>query len=190
MRCGNVEPLVERYVDGVLDAPMAQDVERHVRTCGRCTARVAAARRLQAAFAAEPLVRAPRGFTSAVMDAVYREALAPQHAADGEGMERQGADGGRAAWGLSAFARTGARSPLPVLRMYRRLGLSFVLTAVVLTASLLIPRFSYPALLTEQGIGAGVGRGSAVIAQGTLENANQAMRVLMGGNTSGGGTSR
>jgi anti-sigma factor RsiW len=166
MRCGNVEPLVERYVDGSLDAVTAGEMERHVRACGRCAARVTAARLLQAAFVDVPTAKAPEGFTDAVMDAVYREALAP------------------------AAAREDAGRPQPVLRMYRRVGLSFVLTAAVLAVSLFIPRLSYSTLLTEHGIGAGVGEGSAVIAQGTLENADQAMRALMGGNTNGGGTAR
>jgi anti-sigma factor RsiW len=167
MRCGSVEPLVERFVDGDLDAATAREVETHARACRRCAARVAAARRLLAAFDAEPLARAPEGFTDAVMDAVYREALAPRDA-----------------------TRAGAARSLPVLRMYRRVGLSFVVTGAVLAMSLLIPRFSYSVLLSEQGIGAGFGKEGAVIAQGTLENAGQAMRGLMGGKDGGGGTTR
>jgi anti-sigma factor RsiW len=75
MRCAQVEPLVERYVDGVLEASAARQVGKHVRTCVRCTARMEAARSIAAVFAAAPAVRAPRGFADKVMDAVYRQGL-------------------------------------------------------------------------------------------------------------------
>ena len=73
MRCAQVEPLVERYVDGALDASAAGQVAEHVRTCVRCTSRMETARSIAAQLYAAPAVRAPRGFAEKVMDAVYRQ---------------------------------------------------------------------------------------------------------------------
>lgn len=165
MRCMRVEPLIERYVDGALEEPLSREVEKHVGSCARCAARVSAARRLLSAFAAEPAVRAPRGFTDRVMDAVYREAVAPRPAES---------------------IRT--RSLTTLARMYRRLGLSFMLTAVVLTASLFIPRAAYPTLFSQNGSGTGFGRGSGSTAavRNALEKADNGVRGLLGEPQNGG----
>jgi len=111
-------------------------------------------------------VRAPRGFAQEVMSAVYREAL------------------------------TGARSPgpasqpltaqAPATRLYRRLALSFVITAAVLTASLLVPRGAYPSLIGAAA-GTALGPGPSTAVQSALSGAAVAVqgalgeRVIVGG---------
>ena len=73
-------------------------------------------------------VRAPRGFADRVMDAVYRESLT------GRSQDPEAA--GPRAWPRAT-----------VSRLYRRLGWSFMLTAALLAASLLIPHGAYSTLI-------------------------------------------
>jgi hypothetical protein len=109
-------------------------------------------------------VRAPRGFTNRVMNAVYREALAP----------------------------AGARAPRPpasasILRLYRRVALSFMLTAVVLVASLLVPKTAYPTLI-ESGVGgAALGGGPSAAVKSALAAAAAAVQGALGERLIGGG---
>jgi anti-sigma factor RsiW len=167
MRCVQVEPLVERYVDGGLEPPLASAVEEHARSCRRCAVRIDAARRLVAALETEPAIAAPHGFLDAVMDRVYAEALAPRPApVQGEASR----SGGRLALG----------------GMYRRLGLSFMLTAAVLATSLLVPRASYATLLGGQGQESGFGQGSAATVRAALQGADQAVRGILGERMNGG----
>jgi anti-sigma factor RsiW len=169
-----VEPLIERYVDGALEEPLSREVEKHVGSCARCAARVSAARQLLSAFAADPTVRAPRGFADRVMDAVYREALIPRPAESGS------RDAGR---------EVGRTRLLPTIaRMYRRLGLSFMLAAAVLAASLFIPRVAYPALFSQNGADAGfdTGRGGIAVVRNALDGADNAVRELLGEPQNGG----
>jgi anti-sigma factor RsiW len=161
MRCAQVKPLVERYVDGVLDAARVSQVDAHTMTCPRCRKRIQEARGLLGVLAAEPVIRAPLGFASRVMDAVYQEALA---GAPGR-VEKDGR--------LSAGAAPG--------RMYRRLGLSFLLTAGVLAASLLVPRVAYPSLAES-----GLSRGSSVVVRSALDGAETAVRDILREHGNGG----
>jgi hypothetical protein len=94
-------------------------------------------------------VRAPHGFTQRVMEAVYRESLAVP------------------------------TSRLTVSRMYRRLGLSFMLTAAVLAASLLVPHGAYPTLISS-GADAALGVGSAATVQNALLGAGHAVQGALG----------
>jgi anti-sigma factor RsiW len=164
MRCAQVGPLVERYVDGVLDQLSASRVRAHAVTCDRCRARIDAARSLEGFLSVPPAVHAPRGFASRVMDAVYREALV-------DGRLRAERD----ARGPSAAAPS---------RMYRRLGLSFLLTAGVLAATLLIPRVAYPSL-AEKGE-SGLSRGSVVMVRSALDGAESAVRGILREQANGG----
>ena len=166
MRCAQVGPLVERYVDGALDTARAARIAAHAETCARCRARIDAARTLQGILAVGPALHAPRGFASAVMDAVYREALV-HGGVRAEKDER---------------TPTG-RAPSP---MYRRLGLSFLLTAGVLAASLLVPRGAYPSLVGRGE--AGLSRGSNVVVRSALDGAETAVRGILRehGNGNGG----
>jgi len=160
MRCAQVGPLVERYVDGALDEARASEVAAHAAGCGPCRARIAAAQAVRDALAAEPAIRAPRGFSARVMDAVYREALtgAPFGPRAGEPIRAVGAG-----------------------RMYRRLGLSFLLTAGVLAASLLIPRVAYPSLAES-----GLSQGKGVVVRSALDGADTAVRGILREQGNGG----
>jgi anti-sigma factor RsiW len=160
MRCARVEPLIERFVDGAVSLRDAREIEAHALTCARCTARIAAARRLSGALGRAQGVRAPRGFAERVMNEVYRQALA-----------------GHPAAGSQVPQRT-------VGKMYRRLGLSFMISAAVLSASLVIPRVAYPTLIGSRGPDAGVG-GSAVV-QSVIQGADKTVRGILGEQQVGG----
>lgn len=85
--------------------------------------------RLARAAAAEPLVGAPEGFLDRVMGAVYRESLR------GASLE----------------------PPEVALRVRRRIGLSFVLSAAVVAAALLAPAGLLPGALRPDGVSAAMG---------------------------------
>jgi len=104
-------------------------------------------------LSSEPSMRAPRGFAGRIMEAVYREALR----------------GGQVA------AQPGRMQRVPA-RIYRRLGLSFMLTAAVLTASVFIPRAAYPTLMGTGSAGAGISREGETIVRNALSGAGQAVR--------------
>jgi len=99
--------------------------------------------------AAGDIVRAPRGFTEKVMKAVFRESLA-------------------------------VRVSRPMVSpLYRRLGLSFMLTAAVLAASLLVPRGAYPTLISS-GADAPLGTGLSAAVQSALLGAGHAVQGALG----------
>ncbi len=166
MRCAQVDRHVERFVDGALVTSLAERIEAHVRSCTRCAARIDAARALLKGFRAPP-DRAPPGFAARVMDAVYREALAG-------GPRRAVSESPR------AFP-----SRMPAL-IYRRLGLSFVLTAGVLAASLFIPRAAYPGLLGTGSVAAVLSRESSVAVRDALNGADSAVRGILREQADGG----
>jgi anti-sigma factor RsiW len=165
MRCHEVWPLVDAYVDGVLEEVQAAELERHAPGCARCTSAVARARGLKRALEAPAPVRAPAGFAGRVMDAVYREAL-------------RGAPG-EAAAEPSAPPRTGVPA-----RVYRRLGYSCVVTAAVLAVTLAVPRLAYTGLVDQAGVQAG----GASIVQNVMAGAAESVRGALG--ETGGGATR
>ncbi len=166
MRCAQAGPLVERYVDGVLDPGLARAIRDHAVTCTRCARRIEAARAVRDILASEPALRAPRGFADSVMDAVYREALAgPQAGAREERETRPLLTAGSA-------------------RTYRRLGLSFLLTAGVLAASLLVPRIAYPTLFGAAETG--LSRDSGAVVRGAMNGAETMVRDILREQENGG----
>lgn len=108
-------------------------------------------------------VRAPRGFSQRVMNAVYREALA----------------------GVPAREPAAAASPSRVSRLYRRLALSFMLTGAVLAVSLLVPRGAYPTLIGA-GAGTALGAGPSTAVQSALVGAADAVQGALGERLIGG----
>ena len=157
MRCARVDPYIEAFVDGSLDPPRTSEIDAHVGSCARCAARVRAAGRIARTLAAEPRVRAPRGFADRVMDVVYRETLAG---------------------GPGASERVERPSRLPA-RVYRRLGLSCVLTAGVLAVSLFIPRAAYSTLASTSITGAAFSQESEVAVKSALDGADNAVRGIL-----------
>jgi len=142
MRCARVEKLVDRYVDGALSSAMARAVAEHEGRCLRCAAKVRAARAIAAALAEARPLRAPEGLLEGVMGAVYREALAGSR--DGESRrEAAGPEASRREAAVAAGSQA-ASWPAGLSRVYRRLGLCFMLSAAVLVASLVVPRAFYP----------------------------------------------
>ncbi len=166
VRCARVQQLIEAYVDGALDPVLTRGIDAHLQQCARCTAEVIFARQMTRALVDAQAIKAPRGFADRVMEAVYREALA--------GGAREAPEGVPA-----------PRAPARIARMYRRLGLSFMLTAVVLAASLLVPRLAYPTLLTAGGSRPVLGGSSATV-QGALEGAGRAVQGILGEHQIGG----
>jgi anti-sigma factor RsiW len=155
-----VDRLLDAFADGRLDARRQRAVEAHLGRCGRCAARLEAARRLTAALAASTPLPAPAGFARQVMDAVYAEALRPAPARAEEVRRAQAA------------------------RVYRRLGFSFVVTAGILAVTLAVPRLAYPRLIDA----AGAARGGDAVVKSVISGAAQSVRGALG--ESQGGMSR
>ncbi len=155
MTCQQVNPLVERYVDGQLSQELSASIRAHERGCARCAARIRAARLLVRTLAAEPEPRAPGRFEDRVMEAVYREALR----------------------GPALGARRPLRSAGQGSLAFRRLGFSLVVTALLLALSLLVPRVAYPNLVgparTEM-----TGQGGGIV-KNTLEAAQRAVQGIL-----------
>lgn len=156
MRCGKVDLLVDEYVDGRLPPDLAEAVGAHERSCARCAQRIATARRLAAFLAAERSPRAPAGFRDRVMAAVYREALKGP-------FERETAAGP-----VSGRART-----------YRRLGLSFMLSAAVLIVCLVIPRGLYPIPIRPANVKAELDRGAPSAVMHALDGAGHVVQRML-----------
>jgi anti-sigma factor RsiW len=175
MRCAQIDRHLERFVDGELDIELTQQIEAHLRSCTRCIARVDAARALLKGLGA-PAERAPAGFASRVMAAVYREGLA---------------EGPRLSRPESLKTHPAL---LPAQRIYRRLGLSLVLTAGILGASLFIPRAAYTVLLGSGSAAGGLSRESAVMVprgfgaavQSALNGADSVVRGILREQANGG----
>ena len=152
MRCRRVDNLLERYADGRVGTSLARRIEVHLQGCEGCAAAlrevIALAERLQAF----PAATAPDDLESRIMAAIAREAALR----DSE----------------LASDRRAEVNPL-----YRRLGLSFVLTAALLAGSLFIPHGAYfslvgsPAVATylgpERGLKETLARAGGVV-RGTL----------------------
>ena len=117
-------------------------------------------------------VHAPRGFARKVMDAVYRESLAGRAQA-----VRPASRGHIPAGAVRASQPT-------VARMYRRLGLSFMFTAAVLAASLLVPHGAYPTLIG--GSDSALGAGPSNVVQRALLGAGHAVQGALGEQLIGG----
>jgi anti-sigma factor RsiW len=154
MKCGRMDGLVEAYVDGRFPAPLTKAVETHLGSCARCRLRVETARLIAGSLSEAPAVRAPEGFADKVMNAVYRAALS------------------------GATGAAGAPARIPT-RSYRRMGLSFVLTAAILTVSLFIPAAAYPRLM-------GPASGAAV--KNAIDGAGRVVRGALRSYNEGGTT--
>jgi anti-sigma factor RsiW len=156
---GHVDSLMERYVDGALPPDGMEAVERHLTVCSRCARRAREAEKLSGALRGEPDVHAPAGFADSVMEAVYREALG---------------SGARA----SALGQEGPRPA--AWTFHRRLGLSFVLSAAVLAASLLVPSLSYARIIKIDALSAEMTGARPSLVKGILDVAGSAVRGTLG----------
>ena len=150
MRCSWVFSLLDRYSDGALDPIVAGKVAAHVESCAKCARELALARRMSSALSSEQAVQAPEGFRRGVMEEVYHEALHgwPSVARREEHVAQRG-------------------------RFYRRLGLSFLLSAVLLSVSLVVPRASYPTILATRVVEADLSAGGVSIVRTTLIDADR-----------------
>ena len=117
-------------------------------------------------------IHAPRGFTDRVMNAVYRETLAPRSVIAAS-RERE-----------RAVAAEGARQAAAV-RLYRRIAMSLMLTAAVLAVSLLVPRAAYPTLIGP-GEGAALGPAPTDAVRSALAGAATTVQGALGEQSIGG----
>jgi anti-sigma factor RsiW len=135
MRCARANSLIEPFVDGALSARRAGKLEAHISSCRSCARRLEAARGIVQTLMEEPKIRAPSGLLDAVMTGVYGLQNEPNRRARENRRSMAPAVQGRAV------------IPAPI---YRRLGLSFLLTAAILTVSLLIPSLAYPSIIGDR----------------------------------------
>ncbi len=170
--CRRISPLLERYADGRLAPRMTRRVSLHLASCSACRNRLEIAQSIAGALRAEPPVAAPRDFRAVVMDHVYRLSLAgyPSRWAEEEKETQRG-------------------------RFYRRLGLSFMLSAAILTVSLVVPRISYPTILPGKTVAADLSAGGSSVVKGTLADADRVVRGALQGQSArfedqNGGTPR
>jgi anti-sigma factor RsiW len=170
MKCAQVERLVDALVDGRLPAEQATAVQEHAAGCHRCAARIRQARAIREALSSTRSVRAPYGFAERVMAGVYEQALrgAPSAADRARPVRRAVGSEARAA------------------RAYRRMGISFLLTAGVLAISLLIPRIAYTGIVGRQGTQ--IAQGSVSVVRGLLSGADHTVRGALGESGTGGNT--
>ncbi len=161
MRHARVRSLLEAYVDGRLPPALTMEVDAHIRSCAGCAKRAEAARGLSRILEKEPAVKAPAGVLESVMDAVYREAM-------------------------KGPAEPLARVIPAAGGLYRRLGLSFVLTAVLLTASLVVPSLSYPRLLGSGFVKTDLEAGKQGVVKNLLDGADSVGRGILGLGGQGG----
>ena len=160
MRCPQVRSLLDRYIDGRLAPSLADEIAAHLEYCWRCTRELADARKVLAGLVSSPIVRAPAGFRQRVMAEVYRQSLPGQQSL---------------ARGARQDSRRGA--------FYRRLGLAFVSSAAILTASLAVPRVSYPSILASRAVETDLSAGSASIVRMSLIGADRVVREALGSRT-------
>jgi len=159
MRCSRVEVLIDRYVDGRLSPRLVARTRCHIERCDRCRALEASALALAGALKPE-VVHAPEGFSGRVMQQVYRA-------------ERAEAQGGT--------------QPNEAGRLYRRLGYSFVATAAILSASLLVPRLAYPNLIRPDTLAAELAVGRPAAIARIIDDAGTGLREAIGPTSAGSG---
>ncbi len=178
---GHVDALIERYADGVLPPQSMEAVRRHLGACPRCARRAEAAGRIAEALRGEPAVRAPLGFADSVMEAVYREALG--NGATEAQTDKENQNAPRPAQGRARPAEPrGGTPPLGMSEaglLYRRLGLSFVFTAAVLAASLLVPSLSYARIINMEAMSTNAFAKPSLV-KGILDGAGSAVRGTLG----------
>jgi anti-sigma factor RsiW len=160
MRCAQGERLIERYVDEALDEDEARRLEAHAAACPRCTKRIEVARGVARALHEATVLPSPNGFAQKVMAEVYRQELSGKRASS----ERVAGAGSPSAAGA---------------RFYRRLGLSFLLTAGVLAVSLLVPHAAYSTLVGNGSSTAGVSREGERFVQSAIVGAGSTVRGIL-----------
>jgi len=159
MRCWRVEVLIDRYVDGRLSPLLMARTRSHIERCARCRALEASASALASALIPE-VVQAPKGFSGRVMQQVYRaERVEPRRRTPSN-------DAGR---------------------LYRRLGYSFVATAAILSASLLVPRLAYPNLIRPDALAAELAVGRPAAIARIIDDAGTGLRDAIGPTSAGSG---
>ncbi len=172
MRCSTVDSLLDKYVDGKLEADTVKEMATHVASCDACSRSLAQAVGLASALASAPDGAAPAGFRARVMSEVHHLAM--------EGYPSR----------AGAADREAQRG-----RFYRRLGLSFMLSAALLAVSLVIPPASYPTILATGAVAADLSAAGTPKVRAALTGADRLVRGTLakpGGLSSGsdGGVAR
>lgn len=175
MKCREARRLLDAPAGGRLAAARAADLDMHLSRCERCREAAAKESVLAAVLSSATPIRAPQGFADRVMDRVYRQALTGAPVTEEMRQERRE----ETARESRPKDRREARG-----RVYRRLGVSFVVSAAVLAISLLVPSIAYPGLLAAPG--AQLGRGSTSVVRGVMAGATDAVRGALGESTRGG----
>ena len=80
MLCAELEPLIEAIADGSLDPSPAY--QTHIASCGVCSARLEAARRIEMWLSTRDEPQAPASFTASVMARVGQEAWRVERVVD------------------------------------------------------------------------------------------------------------
>jgi anti-sigma factor RsiW len=164
LRCREVAALLGAYVEGRLPEARSREIDAHAAGCPRCEAAIAVERRVVAAVASEPPIHAPGSLAVKVMAAVYRASL---------GGEAPPVD------------------PVIISRAYRRIGLSFVLSAALVATALVVPGGLLPGLARPAALAAALEKGGGSVVRSALVGADALVRgALRPTDGSRGGTPR
>lgn len=80
MRCDELDPVIEAMADG--DVEPDAEMRAHLQSCGRCAARLDAARAIERLLAMRPVPQPPAAFTAAVMARIGQEQWRTERAVD------------------------------------------------------------------------------------------------------------
>jgi len=100
MTCGELDARLADYLDGTLDAPAREAVERHLAGCARCAAMVAALDERPAAAASLPLLTPERDLWSGISARIEPRVLPMT--------ERRAGAPARGGWRVARFAAAAA----------------------------------------------------------------------------------
>ncbi|HUZ18626.1 MAG TPA: hypothetical protein VMV68_09565 [Spirochaetia bacterium] len=150
-----MDRLIEPYLDGRLSRLLQRQMARHIGGCSLCAGRLAEARRLSERALRAAVRTAPGTLAERVMNEVYREPIpgAPPST------RRRRFDPGAA---------------------YRRVGLSFVITAIVLATSLFIPHGAYPSLVGVERLEQNLAAGQPSAVGRLFQSADQTLEGFVG----------
>jgi anti-sigma factor RsiW len=155
MRCRRADRLIEPYLDGRLSLQLGRRMEHHIGRCPQCAGRLAEARRLSEQVLRPAVATAPPALAERVMNEIYREPI-------------------------PAAAQSARKRRFDPAAAYRRAGLSFVITAIVLATSLFIPHGAYPSLVGVQRLEQNLAIGQPAAVGRLFQSADQTLEGFVG----------
>lgn len=117
MKCSQADDLIDKYIEGRLSIESANKLEEHIKECDRCRRELYTRKSVYILMTNDRTIKAPDGFEKIVMSAIEgidSKVIWKQHAA---GQEKYN-------------------------RVYRRLGISMVISACIMLFSVSLPVYT------------------------------------------------